>query len=239
MIRGVLFDKDDTLIDLAAFWRAPIRATVRFICETLDHADDTALCHALTCACGFDGDTLIGESPVVAGTNADVIASCMAVLKQYDISTANSSLFSRLCETYLEYACLRDGILRPTGDLHAVLETLCALGCKIGVVTSDSYTSTTHALRKLGILDAIDLVLTADRVAHPKPAPDMAEIFCARFALSPDEVVMVGDSNNDIRFARNAGLTAVLFDCSTHTTESTADFIIHDLESLPVLLRSL
>ena len=80
MIRGVLFDKDDTLLDLATFWRRPVQHTVAFMLHELGRDDDAPLRQALEAACGFDGDRLIPESPVVAGTNADVIAACMAVL---------------------------------------------------------------------------------------------------------------------------------------------------------------
>ena len=80
MIRGVLFDKDDTLLDLAAFWLTPVQRTVAFMLHELKRDQDEPLRQALEAACGFDGTALIAESPVVAGTNADVIASCMAVL---------------------------------------------------------------------------------------------------------------------------------------------------------------
>ena len=69
-----------------------------------------------------------------------------------------------------------------------------------------------HALEKMGVAEKFDCILTADRVARPKPAPDMAMVFCARCSLTPEEVAMVGDSANDMRFARNAGLTAIYLD---------------------------
>ena len=122
MIRGVLFDKDDTLLDLATFWRAPVQRTVDFMLRELRHENDQALRHALECAAGFDGDALLAESPVVAGTNADVVRACMDVLAAQNIDVIDQSLFARLAETYLEIACLRDGVCQPTGDLAHVLD---------------------------------------------------------------------------------------------------------------------
>ena len=203
MIRGVLFDKDDTLLDLTTFWRAPVQRTVDFMLRELRRENDQALRHALECAAGFDGDALIAESPVVAGTNADVVRACMDVLAAQNIDVIDQSLFARLAETYLEIACLRDGVCQPTGDLAHVLDALHAQNIRTGVATSDSFASTMHALEKMGV---------AERVARPKPAPDMAMVFCARCSLTPEEVAMVGDSANDMRFARNAGLTAIYLD---------------------------
>lgn len=239
MIRGVLFDKDDTLLDLATFWLAPIRRTVDFALRELGQTNNTSLRRALEKACGFDGDTLIAESPVVSGTNADVTGAMMAVLAAHGIEAENNALFACLCETYLEYACLRDGITQPTGDLHRVLDTLRAHNIRTGVATSDSYASTIHALEKMGVAEKFDCVLTADRVAHPKPAPDMAELFCDRFALTPDEVAMVGDSANDMRFARQAGLVAVYLDHSDNVATVDMDHRITHIEDvIPLLCKN-
>ena len=196
MIRGVLFDKDDTLLDLATFWRAPVQRTVDFMLRELRRENDQALRHALESAAGFDGDALIAESPVVAGTNADVVRACMDVLAAQNIDVIDQSLFARLAETYLAH----------------VLDALHAQNIRTGVATSDSFASTMHALEKMGVAEKFDCILTADRVARPKPAPDMAMVFCARCSLTPEEVAMVGDSANDMLFARNAGLTAIYLD---------------------------
>lgn len=235
-IRGVLFDKDDTLLDLAAFWLAPVEHTAAFILHELDRENDDTLRHELECAAGFDGTALIPESPVVAGTNADVIGAAMNVLASHDIRTEDDTLFARLAETYLELACLRYGVCQPCGDLAAVLDGLHSAGILTGVATSDSFASTVHALEKMGVAGHFDCILTADRVARPKPAPDMAEIFCARCQLLPEEVAMVGDSANDMRFARNAGITAIYFNRSGQSRNVDADIIIHRLEDLLPLL---
>lgn len=235
VLKGVLFDKDDTLLDLATFWLAPVQRTVDFMLRELGRTDETALRHTLECACGFDGDALIAESPVVAGTNADVIGACMDVLIDQGIDVIDRPLFARLAETYLEFACLRDGITQPTGDLAAVLESLHTAGIHTGVATSDSFASTVHALEKLGIADRFDCILTADRVARPKPAPDMAMVFCARCGLTPEEVAMVGDSANDMRFARNAGLTAIYFDRTGNAADIDCDHRITRIEDVLTL----
>lgn len=234
-IRGVLFDKDDTLLDLATFWRTPVQRTVDFMLRELDCTADAALRHALERACGFDGDALIAESPVVAGTNADVIGACMDVLAARDIDVIDRPLFARLAEAYLEFACLRDGITQPTGDLAAVLDALHAAGIHTGVATSDSFASTVHALEKMGIADRFDCILTADRVARPKPAPDMAMVFCARCSLTPEKVAMVGDSRGDMRFARNAGLTAIYLDPNNENIGIDCDARITRIEDVLTL----
>lgn len=173
MIHGVLFDKDDTLLDLATFWRAPVQRTVDFMLRELRRENDQALRHALECAAGFDGDALIAESPVVAGTNADVVRACMDVLAAQNIDVIDQSLFARLAETYLEIACLRDGVCQPTGDLAHVLDALHAQNIRTGVATSDSFASTMHALEKM----ASPKNLTASSPPTASPAQNQHQIW--------------------------------------------------------------
>ena len=162
----------------------------------------------------------------------------MDVLAAQNIDVIDQSLFAQLAETYLEIACLRDGVCQPTGDLAHVLDALHAQNIRTGVATSDSFASTMHALEKMGVAEKFDCILTADRVARPKPAPDMAMVFCARCSLTPEEVAMVGDSANDMRFARNAGLTAIYLD-RTGAANIDCEHRIQHIEDVVALLTNL
>ncbi len=54
-------------------------------------------------------------------------------------------------------------------------------------------------------LELCDLVVTCDKVAHPKPAPDSMLYFCEETGLKLSEVLFVGDSDFDAGCAKNAG----------------------------------
>lgn len=81
--RGILFDKDNTLVDLALFVRRPAE---RFAEELAGSSgvskDKEALRRSLLLAIGLDGRGLVRESPVVADTNRDVAAACAKVLEE-------------------------------------------------------------------------------------------------------------------------------------------------------------
>ena len=235
-IKAVLFDKDDTLLDLSAFWWEPAKKLAAFIARSVDRERDLALIAQLEEAVGFSGNVLLPESPVVAGTNRDILLACARTLLIHRGTTEDEGFWAE-CERYLEYACVRYGEVRETADLKALFARLRGLGLKLGVVTSDSFAPTMHALKKVGVADGLDMILTADRVEHPKPAEDMARLFFENCGVSAAETVMVGDSANDLRFAQNSGMAFVLFrpagDGSeiaaqhkiTSLTELTADFL--------------
>jgi len=62
-----------------------------------------------------------------------------------------------------------------------------------------------------GLTDDFDLVVTAQDVANPKPAPDILNQVLATFQIKPDESVYIGDSELDERAARAAGIPLVAY----------------------------
>ncbi|OON21851.1 haloacid dehalogenase-like hydrolase, partial [Opisthorchis viverrini] len=70
--------------------------------------------------------------------------------------------------------------------------------------------ATIQALNNLGILHLVDLVICGDdEQTHPKPDPHNGLLICDKLSVEPNEVVMVGDTPTDVKFAKNSrfGLT--------------------------------
>lgn len=235
-LKGILFDKDNTLVDLAAFYREPVRRTVVYLMDCCGCSGDKALAARLNCAAGFCGDLLLPESPVVAGTNWDTIDACAGELAAAGIQTDEA--FREEGARYLEHACLQYGTVVGTTDLPALLSALKGNGLYLGVATSDHYASVMHCLRKLEIAAYFDLVLAADRVTAAKPAPEMAQVFCRACGIVPGEVAMVGDSDNDMLFAKNSGMPGILYRGQPLPPKLPLGAIcaISDLKQLPELL---
>ncbi|HNK20299.1 MAG TPA: HAD family hydrolase, partial [Piscinibacter sp.] len=61
-----------------------------------------------------------------------------------------------------------------------------------------------------GLLPYLQAVHGADEPALRKPAPAMLLAACARLAVEPHELLMVGDAEPDMRSAHAAGCRAVL-----------------------------
>ena len=188
-IQGILFDKDDTLIDLAAFCRKPIYMTAAYLSQHMGKGTDEGWIERLAEASGFRGDTLLADAPIVSGTNRDLMEAWRAVLR-----TGGMQLSEELAQNaldYLQWACEHHGNLKARADLPALLQKLMARGIRLGVATSDDYLPTVQCLRALGVAHLFDAVFGADRVPNPKPAPDIARMFCSQYGLLPEQVAMV------------------------------------------------
>lgn len=136
-ICGVLFDKDDTLIDLAAFWREPIQKTVSYMLQCCEREWDTELTEKMVYAAGFDHGVLRPASPVVVGTNWDVVDACSDEMAAMGIPAYED--FREKIVHYLEYACIRYGRVVGTADCQRLFPLLKACGLRLGVATSDRF----------------------------------------------------------------------------------------------------
>lgn len=196
--RGILFDKDGTLVDFRATWVPAYRGVASELAERL--GGGAALAATLLARQGYDVDTdaFADDSRLLWDSNAGIAAAWSVTPEidgRLDVLEAVSRHFSDL------------GRYPPqaVGDLPGLLDRLRARGLALGVATMDD-TAIAHAhAAHLGIADRLDFVTGADAGHGQKPGPGMALAFCAARGLRPDEVVVVGDTPADMAMARNAG----------------------------------
>ncbi len=206
--------------------------------ELIGLSDDAELCTELVYAAGFTKTGIVRGGPVQAGTNADIVNAWLKVLANRNFSIPegfDKELKSLLGRNFIEYGCIRSFC-----ELESVLNELLDAGLYLGIATSDDSEATMHCLRSLGIEQYFKCILTADMVEHSKPAGDMMDAFVSACGLLPQEVLVVGDSENDMRFAKANGAYGFLFDPRSTSIEHTcADGIIRDLNELHKLISAI
>jgi HAD superfamily hydrolase (TIGR01509 family) len=100
--------------------------------------------------------------------------------------------------------------VKPFPGAHDLLARAHDAGRTVVLASSASSAELDHYL---GLLDAHDLVgatTSADDVARTKPAPDIFATALEKVApLSPDEVIVVGDTPYDVEAAAKCGIATV------------------------------
>lgn len=66
-----------------------------------------------------------------------------------------------------------------------------------------------RSLEAVGIAGLFELVITADQVEHPKPAPDGYLMAAEHLGLSPQQCLAYEDSETGLRSARAAGVPVI------------------------------
>jgi HAD superfamily hydrolase (TIGR01509 family) len=101
--------------------------------------------------------------------------------------------------------------LKTTPYAHRVLKQLKCLGLMLGCVTNSHRIIVQHILHYLRMDRLFDVVITADDVIHPKPAPDMLVETCKQLDIMPQHALFVGDTDTDFRAGTAAGCRVIGF----------------------------
>lgn len=120
-----------------------------------------------------------------------------------------------------------------------VRETLAALkerGLRLGVVTNKMRQTTLMGLKRCGLEAFMETIVAIDDVTRGKPDPEPVLLALSRLQVSPDETLMVGDSQYDIVAGRDAGVRTVGVAWSLkgeeHLRGFGPDYMIHEMTDL-------
>jgi phosphoglycolate phosphatase len=194
-IRGLLFDKDGTLLDFEATWQPVYKAVVLHLSGGDQARADTMMRDA-----GYDfvQERCLPGSPLSAGTTDELV----------DIWRGDFTAVERAAAIVLVDDMFAHGAVEhmaPITDLRALLGRFAGEGYRLGIATNDVTRSAQMCVEKLALADLFSFVTGYDGVATPKPAPDMVHAFCAACGLEPREVAVVGDNMHDLEMGHAAG----------------------------------
>jgi phosphoglycolate phosphatase len=126
--------------------------------------------------------------------------------------------------------------------LLSTLSTLRAAGCVFGVCTNKFERYSRKLLADLGILDRFAAIVGGDTLNVRKPDPLHILATLQRMGAGLEAAVMVGDSTNDVRAARAAGVPVVAVSfgyTAVPARDLGADRVIDSLSELPLVLSGL
>jgi phosphoglycolate phosphatase len=232
-IKGILFDKDGTLIDLDGTWVPVYR---QFLEGSFSMSRDDA--ERKMEGAGFDraSGRFRPNSILAGGTTRQLV--------EHWWPASPSAEHDRLVHVIdVECAPMARVHLKPLMPVADVLAPLLQRGLVLGVGTNDSHFSALSQLAHLGLSEYFEAVIGADSVARPKPSGDMIRRFAALTGLEPHEVAMVGDTLHDMEEARNgqAGLAIGVLSgsASREQLQPWAHHVVDDIRHLEACLHVL
>lgn len=172
-----LFDLDGTLID-----------SIELIYRCYRHASVTHL--------GFSPDDDVWRTGLGTPLRAQFRAVCQ-----------DAALIEAMVVTYREYHNLHhDEAIHLYPGVAEVLHELSRRGGRLGVVTSKLRFGAERGLRRVGLLELFETIVTADEVSRPKPDPEPVETALERLGGRAEDAVFIGDSPHDMASGRAAGV---------------------------------
>ena len=225
-VDAILFDKDGTLFDFGATWEGwaesfLLRAT----------GGDRPRAARIGQHIGFDLQARRFEpgSIVIAGTPDEVTER---LLPHFPDRGFDDIL--RMLNEEAEHAPQAEAV-----PLLPLLGRLRDLGLRLGVATNDAEGPALVHLEAAGVRVYFDFIAGCDSGHGAKPQPGQLLAFAERIGLSPDRIVMVGDSTHDLIAGRSAGMQTVAV--LTGLAEAAvlapyADAVLPDIGHLPAWL---
>ena len=243
MTRLVIFDKDGVILDLQATW-LPVARAVAAHTVTLIPAVGGVMADITTAdllhAIGVDDQRgYIDPKGIFAtGSFAQMRAKWQVMLPPQMIDLEHDRAYSEAVQTIVHEQTRQT--TKAKGDVVTPLHALYQHGYQLALVTNDSESSARQSLDDLGIVDLFCAIVGADSGFGSKPDPDGLLHCCDVARVTPDESIMVGDTNADYGAAMAAGCKAFVciadaFEFRPHD-DIQPEFVIAELMGLPELL---
>lgn len=225
-LRGILFDKDGTLIDFAATFEPATRLVLESLCK-----GNQALMEDVAQTIGYDikEQVIRTDSPIIAGSSADIAAMISGHLGVRDIPQLGE-------EIDRQYGEICVSTVQPIPGMVETVQTLADRGYLLGIATNDAQSNGLSQMQTLGVDIMFTSIFGADSGFGQKPGPGMVTAFVEQSAFAPSEVLMVGDSLHDMEAGNAAGAKtcAVLTGpAPKHVLEPHADVILQSIVELP------
>lgn len=126
--------------------------------------------------------------------------------------------------------------IKPISGIPELLRSIKALGLKTAVASSSGIELIKLVLDRLGIAVYFDSITSGNDVKRGKPSPDIFLLAAERIGAEPSECLVVEDSENGVRAAKAAGMTALGYinPTSGYQCLDMADFITDDFKKVNI-----
>lgn len=229
----IFFDKDGTLMDFDSFWISVSYGAVNDVLKKYKPKSGNSDITKILSLLGVENSKTDIDGILCKGTYAEIGEVVHGYLKEKGIDEDVNTVKSEVVAAYNNN--MDKGCVLPTCEnIREVLSEIKGKGINLCVVTTDNREITENCLKKLNIADLFQYVYTDDGVLAPKPNSASMNDYCTKTKISKEKIVMVGDTETDVRFAKNSGVSVICVGKaeSLKRLEKDADAVIPDISHL-------
>ena len=242
MIKGILFDKDGTLIDFYKVWGTAAGPVMDRLLADCHMGERESLKIAILERLGIHGSEIDPEGAFAWMTYREITDVIWNFLKeehqellperQEFLERVKKEFYREVVEKRTDYP-----VFTEVKELFRKLTE--EYGMKVGLATTDTYASARACMECLGVSSYVTFWGTDDGILPVKPDGRLVELAAESWQIKPEEILMTGDTPNDMRFAHNGHAFALGVLSGTgkrKDMECVADDLIESVAELPAWL---
>lgn len=138
------------------------------------------------------------------------------------------------------FGAKEDSMIRVFPNTVSTLVNLREAGLKVGVASNRTYAK--RPIGNLKLESYLDSVIGLSEGARAKPIPDILDMSLALHGVSKDEAIYVGDTDIDIKTAKNANMRVVGMTTGAFSKQQFeqlgADWVCNDLSEILNIINS-
>jgi beta-phosphoglucomutase len=125
--------------------------------------------------------------------------------------------------------------IEPMPGIVALIKKLKKKGILLALASSSYSDVIDIILRKTGLKNFFDVVVDSQMAGSSKPDPDIFLLAAEKLGVSPDRCIVIEDSTNGIKAARDAGMFCIAYagPGSELQDQSGADMVISRFKDFP------
>ena len=224
MIRAIIFDLDNTLLDFVKMKQFAVKASIRAMNEAGLNVDEES------------GYKDVMELYMTTGWENQLVFD--DYLKQTTGEVSNKILAAGV----VAYRRAREATLLVYPNVNKTLIELLKAQIRLAVVSDAPSREAWMRLYYLNLHHVFDPVLTFDDTGARKPSPKPFKLALDRMNVGPDEALMIGDwPDRDVVGAKQIGMKTIFarYGDTFGTYDSGADWDVNDIYEVVGIIKEL
>lgn len=222
MIKAVVFDLDNTLVDFMTMKKLSIEAAVSAMIDSGLPVNREEAYRII--------DEIYKEQGIEYQQVFDTFL--LKVLNKIDYKILSAGIVA--------YRRAREAALIPYPHVYSTLNQLLKLGLKLGILSDAPIKEAWLRLAYMNFHHIFDAIVTFDETGQRKPSPVPFNVILQKLNVQPEESLMVGDwVERDIIGASNIGMKTVFakYGDTFNTETHNAQYEINDIAELIDIIK--